>query len=200
MIETISVAGVAGVSFASTNLDNLAIVSAYAAKSGFRSLFVKATFALVCLMVLLVSLALAQAAEALPREGIRYLGLIPMAIGAYHLVKLMRRRAGADGAGWRAITAPIGVAGYIGLALALLANSSDSVVVMTPLFADQEAIAVAGCFAAALAMAAAMSMLASLVGRHPAWSVHVEKIAEWALPFILIGIGTLIFMNSPSEP
>ncbi len=195
LIEAVSVASVAAVSFGSTNLDNLAIVSAYAAKSGYRRLFVKLTFILVCLAVLLVSLALAQAADALTKDKIRYLGLIPMGIGGYHLAKLIKRRSSADS--WRpdAPSGPIGVAGYVGLASALLANSGDSVIVMTPLLADLEPSFVIGCFAAAVAMALLMSMLAGLVAGHAAWSVKVEKISEWALPFILVGIGALIIVS-----
>lgn len=156
---------------------------------------VKLTFILVCLTVLLVSLALAQAADALPKDKIRYLGLIPMGIGGYHLAKLIMRRLSADSRRPDAPSGPIGVAGYVGFASALLANSGDSVIVMTPLFADLEPALVIGCFAAAVAMALLMSTLASLVAGHPAWSAKVEKISEWALPFILVGIGALIIAS-----
>ncbi len=195
LIEGVSVASIAAVSFGSTNFDNLAIVSGYAAKSGYRPLFVKLTFILVCLMVLFVSLALAQAADALPKDKFRYLGLIPMGIGGYHLAKLFLRWRSGDGGRLGAPSGPTGVAGYVGLACALLANSSDSVVVMTPIFADLERPFVIGCFAAAVAMCTLMGALASFIARHPAWSAHVEKISEWALPFLLVGIGALILSS-----
>lgn len=194
--ETLSVATVAAISFGSTNLDNLAVVSAYSAKSGARPLFVKLTFVVVCLTVLLASLALAEVAAAMPEDKIRYLGLIPMTIGAYHLAKLIMRKLGAGGAGPKESSTPIGAAGYVGLGFALLANSSDSVIVMTPLLADLKFGFVATSFAAAVAMAIAMSTLANTIARHPAWGGHVERISEWALPFVLIGIGALIFANA----
>ena len=105
------------------------------------------------------------------------------------------RRLSADNRRLDAPLGPIGVAGYVGFASALLANSGDSVIVMTPLLADLEPPFVIGCFAAAVAMALLMSMLAGLLAGHPAWSAKVEKISEWALPFILVGIGALIIAS-----
>ncbi len=199
LIEAFGVAAVAAISFGSTNLDNLVIVATYSAKSGYRAVYVRLTFVLVCLTVLLASLALAQVAAALPGDGIRYLGLIPIGIGSYHLARLVLRRLRGGSAPPDQLAAPVGVAGYAGFAAALLANSADSVIVMTPLLADLTPAFVVGCFVAAAATAVAMGMLASLVARHPAWSAYVEKISEWALPFILIGIGALILANGPSD-
>lgn len=194
VFEAVGVAAVAAISYGSTNLDNLVVVSAYAGKSGFRPLFVKLTFVFACLAVLTVSVGLAEAAAQLPGDRLRLLGLIPMAIGSFHLVRLIARRSGgaAQPAG-AAIAPAAGLAAYAGLAAALLANSSDSVIVMAPLLAELEPALLAGCFAAALAMAIAMSALAGFLARHPAIGAHIEKYADWALPFVLIGVGALIF-------
>ena len=71
LIEAVSIASVSAVSYVSTNLDNLVILSAYGAKPGYRPFFVKLTFVSVCLVVLLVSLALARAADTLPPVDLR---------------------------------------------------------------------------------------------------------------------------------
>jgi cadmium resistance protein CadD (predicted permease) len=199
LIEASGVAAAAAASYAATNFDNLAILSAYAAKSGARPLFMKLIFVGVCLGVLLLSLGLAQAADALPKDKMRYLGLIPMGIGGYHLAKLVADRWRGEGQTPDRALDAIGVAGYLGFALALLANSSDSVVVMAPLLADLRPAFVAVCFAAAVSIAIAMAALANFVARHPAWSAHVKRLSEWALPFILITIGVLILADQPSD-
>ncbi len=67
LIDALSVASVAAISYASTNFDNLVVLSAYSAKSGYRPLLVKLTFILVCLTVLLVSLALASIMQRVDR-------------------------------------------------------------------------------------------------------------------------------------
>ena len=87
LIEALSIASLAAVSYVSTNLDNLVLLSAYGAKPGTRPLF-KLTFVFVCFVVLLVSLSLARAADSLPTVDIRYLGLIPLTLNAYQLVQL----------------------------------------------------------------------------------------------------------------
>ena len=93
----------------------------------------------------------------------------------------------------------MGFATYIGFALVLLANSSDSVSVMTPLLADLKPLLVLVTFAAAVVMAILMTWLANVLAHHPASRAYLEKIAKWALPFLLIGIGVLILRDEPSD-
>jgi cadmium resistance protein CadD (predicted permease) len=199
LIEALSIASLSAASYVSTNLDNLILLSAYGAKPGYRSFNIKLTFVFVCLAVLLVSLALARAADTLPTGNIRYLGLIPIALGAYQLVRLMIGGGGEKSGGLDAASGPAGFAAYAGFALVLLANSSDSVSIMTPLFADLKPAFVLICFAAAVTVAIMMSSLAGHLVRHPAMRSRVEKIGKWVLPFLLIGIGLLIFTDKPAD-
>ncbi|MGA7655231.1 MAG: cadmium resistance transporter, partial [Methylocella sp.] len=130
---------------------------------------------------------------------LRYLGLIPLTLGAWQLVQLMMGR-GKDESGEPDKTpGPIGLAAYSGFALVLLANSSDSVGIMTPLFADLKPAFVLTCFAAAVATAILMASLANYLARHPATRTFVEKTGKWVLPFLLIGIGLLIFTDKPAD-
>jgi cadmium resistance protein CadD (predicted permease) len=94
---------------------------------------------------------------------------------------------------------PTGFAAYCGFALILLANSSDSVSIMTPLFADLKPTFVLICGAAALTAAVLMGLLANQLSRHPAMRSLVDKIGKWVLPFLLIGIGLLIFTDKPTD-
>ena len=95
--------------------------------------------------------------------------------------------------------AAIGFSAYFGFALVLLANSSDSISIMTPLLADLKPLLVLVSFAAAVAMAILMTWLANILAHHPASRAYLEKIAKWALPFLLIGIGWLILTDEPSD-
>jgi cadmium resistance protein CadD (predicted permease) len=199
LIEAVSIASVSAVSYVSTNLDNLVILSAYGAKPGYRPFFVKLTFVSVCLVVLLVSLALARAADTLPPVDLRYLGLIPLTLGAYQLVRLTMGGGEDKSHGTAEILGPIGFATYSGFALVLLANSSDSVSIITPLFADLKPMFVLTCFAAAVAAAILMASLANYLAHHPAIRSFVEKIGKWVLPFLLIGIGFLILIDKPAD-
>jgi cadmium resistance protein CadD (predicted permease) len=200
LIEALSVASVAAISYVSTNFDNLVVLSAYGAKPGYRRLYVRLTFIFVCVTVLIVSLLLAQAADSsISAKQVRYLGLIPVALGGYQLLKLTMDRAGGSDPSLEEAPAPMGFATYIGFALVLLANSSDSVSVMTPLLADLKPLLVFVSFAAAIIMALLMTWLASILAHHPASRASLENIAKWALPFLLIAIGVLIFTDEPSD-
>lgn len=199
LIEAFSVASVAAASYASTNFDNLVVVAAYAAKSEFRPVFLKITFVLVCLAVLLLSLGLAHAADALPAAKIRYLGVIPMGLGVYHLAKLIFGRFSAEDSRLDERPGLVGLAGYLGFVLALFANSGDSVIVLAPLLADLKPVFVLACFGAALAVTVMMSSLADFLASHSTWRSYVERISNWALPFLLIGIGILILTDIPTD-
>jgi hypothetical protein len=73
-IEAIGIAGLVAFSYASTNLDNFLVLSAYSAKPGYRPLFGRLAFVSVCLTVILASLLLARAADTPIADKLRYLG------------------------------------------------------------------------------------------------------------------------------
>jgi cadmium resistance protein CadD (predicted permease) len=197
--EAIAIAALVAASYASTNLDNFVVLSAYCAKSGYRPFLVKLTFVLVCFAVILVSLALARAADAVIADQLRYLGVVPIGIGLYNLAKLLFFRPADDAAD---LSEPAGIVGwplYLGIGLALLANSSDSVVVLAPIFADLRTAFVILCATAAIAVAIAMSSVADMIANHPLLRARVEKVADWALPFLLIAIGLMILADKPAD-
>lgn len=199
IVEALGVTSLAALSYGSTNFDNLVILSAYAAKPGYRLVLVRLTFVVVCLVVLLASLLLARAADSsVLASQVRYLGVIPIALGCYQLLMLMMGRGGGDEFD-AAPPAKLGLAAYFGFAVVLLANSSDSIGVMTPLFADLRPALVLVIFAAATLTAVLMTGLADLLANHPVAKAYVEKIAKWALPFLLIGIGVMILADSPAD-
>jgi cadmium resistance protein CadD (predicted permease) len=198
LIEALGIASLAAVSYVSTNLDNLILLSAYGAKPGTRPLFVKLTFVFVCLTVLFVSLALARAADTLPTVDLRYLGLLPISLGGYQLVQMLKDRGGKKDSEPDKTFEAAGFAAYFGFALVLLANSGDSVSLMAPLFADLKPMFVLAGFTAAMMAAVLMSVLAGQLVRHPAARSFAETVGKWVLPFLLIGIGLLIFLDKPA--
>lgn len=198
-IEAMALAGLVAASYASTNLDNFLVVSAYAAKSRYRPFYVKLTFVLVSLTVVLLSFMLALAADRLVADKLRYLGVIPIGLGLYYLARLVLGRSQAKGAVSPDGPGAAGWSIYLGFALALLANSSDSVIVLAPLFADIRLALVVVCALAAVAVAIAMSSVATLVANHPLLREKLERWADWALPFLLIAIGLMIVLDKPAD-
>jgi cadmium resistance protein CadD (predicted permease) len=198
LAEAISVMGMTGAAFVSTNLDNLAIMSAYSVRPGYRPLLIKLTFVLCCLIVLTVSLTLSRAAGALPADKIRYMGLIPIGLGLYQIARLVLGHAD-DGPDPDAAIPVGGLSAYVGFILVMLANSGDSVSMLTPLMADLRPSFVLSGFAGALFAAFAMSALAHFLAVRPSSQAWIQNFAKWGLPFLLIGIGLLILWDPPSD-
>ena len=125
------------IAYASTNIDNLLIMAALAGGRASRAAIVTG-FILASLVVLIVS-ALAIVIETLvPPVILGYLGFVPISIGLY---LLLAPTTGDDepaitAASWPAIT---------GL---LVANSSDTVFALGPLFAESQTSARIGLAAA----------------------------------------------------
>ena len=162
-IEAIGIAGLVAFSYASTNLDSFLVLSAYSAKPGYRPLFGRLAFVLVCLTVILASWLLAPAADTLVADKLRYLGVIPLGLGLYQLGKLVFQRYQSESE-----ESPdkdpslVEWSFYLGFALALLANSSDSVIVLTPIFADLKLVFIFICAIAAVVVAIAAASPVSL--------------------------------------
>ena len=198
-IEALGIAGLVAFSYASTNLDNFLVLSAYSAKPGYRPIYGRLAFVSVCLTVIVASLALARVADTLIADKLRYLGVIPLGLGLYQLGTLAFQRSQPDETGEDKAPALVASSFYFGFALALLANSSDSVIVLTPIFADLRLAFIVICAIAAVVVALTLSSVASFIGTHPLLRVQVERIGEWALPFLLIAIGLLILSNKPDD-
>lgn len=199
LIEAMSAAGLAALSYGSTNLDNLVLMSAYTVKPGYRSSLVRLTFVFVCLIVLLVSFLFARAADDhFLAQQLNYLGAIPLALGLWQLLQLALGRASEESPEDGRKPFRTGLAAYLSFALVLLANSGDSIGVMTSLLADLRPSLAPASFAAAMIVAIVMSWLAKFLARYPATRAHVQRIAKWALPFLLIAIGTVILTELPS--
>jgi cadmium resistance protein CadD (predicted permease) len=204
-IEAVGLAGLVAFSYASTNLDNFLVLSAYSAKPGYQPFFGRLAFVSVCLTVIVASLAIARVADALVADKLRYLSVISLGLGLYELGKLVFNRSQPDGEkGEDKGPALVAWSFYLGFALALLANSSDSVIVLTPIFltpifADLKLAFIVICAIAAVVVALTLSSVASFIGTHPLLRAQVEKVGAWALPFLLIGIGLMILLSRPDD-
>jgi cadmium resistance protein CadD (predicted permease) len=199
LLELASVASLTAASYASTNFDNLVVLSAYCARPGYQTFHIKLTFVLASLTVLVISLALGNAADALPANKIRYLGLVPIALGCYQLVKLAFVQERNQKLKEEGLIASRALSIYIGFALIVLANSSDTISLLTPIFADLKPEFLVACFATAAAMTVFLSATADFLARRPLFKASFEKLAKYALPFLLIGIGVMVLADRPSD-
>ena len=66
--------------------------------------------------------------------------------------------------------------------MALLANGSDSVIVLTPIFADLKLAFIFICALVAVVVAIAVGGVAGYAGTHPLLQAQVERVGHWASP------------------
>jgi cadmium resistance protein CadD (predicted permease) len=166
-----------------TNLDNMLLVLAGAPSGRARGHVL--VFLVVLASVIALSLLISRGVDLAVPSAVMWLGLIPLSMGIY---ELRPRRRGPDGAG-SALPATA-------LAMTLLANSLDTLLVQTALFSDvasgYDGAALAGALAAAVLLALAIFMLLS----RPGTSRRILALAPQARPWILIAVGLLILMDT----
>ena len=176
MLEHITVGAVV---FASTNVDDILLLSAFFAQPG-RSVagIVFGQFLGIGVLVL-VSVVAALAALAIPSDWVAVIGVVPIALGLKYL--FARQDIGTMA------QAQAGV-GSLTVAAVTIANGGDNLGVYIPLFASQPA-AVAlyvAIFAAGTALWCALGY--GLVNHH-AVGTTIQRYGHRVLPWVLIGIG-----------
>lgn len=118
---------IAGGAYLGTNLDNLVILSAFAA-SGVSFRTVALASGLTLAVILVVATVLSLVATVLPVDALRILGVIPLAMGVKGIKDLIFGREEDV-----AVNAAPGV---MGVMVVMLSNSADTFAVLLPLLAE----------------------------------------------------------------
>lgn len=173
--------------YASTNVDNLLIMATIAGDRASQAAVITG-FVLASLVVLTVS-ALATVIESLvPPAILGYLGFVPISVGLY---LLLLPESGSDeaanAASWPAIT---------GL---LVANSSDTIFALGPLFAESDASARFGLTAGYVLAASLWLFLILRVSSKLVRSRRLARFAPRLAPWMMILIGVYILSDSATD-
>ncbi len=184
--------------FAATNTDDALLLLAFFGDRRFRARHVFIGQALGIGLLVLLSLAGAALALALPERWIGLLGLLPIALG---LRELIARRRGHDDdepakletevtritPGWRRVAAVAGVA---------LAGGGDNIGVYVPLFAARPPAQVALLVAVFAIMLAVWLFGAFYVARRSIVASRIQMVGQRIFPFVLIGLGVILLAES----
>jgi len=194
MQDSLAIVGVALAAFVATNLDNLFFLIAFLADAKGRTLRVHAGFLLAIAGILLVGVGAAQAADFAPARYVGWLGIVPIALGLHSLERLRRDRA----APWpeRPVERQ---AGAFTVALVTLANAGDSFAVFVPLFAESEDPFVVLIVATGLVAGILWCVLATWLVEHQALGHSFRRIGPRLLPFLMIGVGIYVLINTGSD-
>ncbi len=194
MIEQVrEIAGVALAAFASTNIDNLLLLTVLQGQARQSKLAVFCGYVGTIVVFVLIGLIATRLADALPVDKIGYLGLVPIALGVYRLVSLRRSAGGGDA------VAPAQALGAGAVAALTLANGGDTIAVLLPLFADTED-AMIWVLAATIVGAAVLWFALSRAIAKQAWVQRtLPRVERWLVPALLIVVGFYILLNTSTD-
>jgi cadmium resistance protein CadD (predicted permease) len=147
-------------------------------------------------LVLMLSVAIGLVGYIFPTEYLGYLGAIPIALGIKMLADKWRRRNGET----EAVLAPaIPGAAVGGIALTMLSNGVDSVLVFAPLLADSNANVDLAIAAAFLLMVCLWFRLAIYATTHASRVSTLQAAGEWIAPIVMIIVGWYILDNTITD-
>lgn len=197
-----SVAGIATVVYASTNIDDLLVLAVFFADPRVRVAAVVAGRFIGLAALVLISGAAALLALALPPEWVALLGLVPLLLGLRLLPALFRNDdAEQNGAADAALASPKDDTrrGFTAQALAVagvtLANGGDNLGVYIPLFASTPHAIVTYVVVFAL-MTAVWCWLGYVVVNNPLIGRQLRRYGHTLLPAVLIVLGVYILSGS----
>lgn len=193
MIETIATA--VGL-FAATNIDDivvLAVLFLASTRGALPGWKVVAGQYLGFVALVGISVVAAAGLTIVPDEWVGFLGLIPLAIGIYGLIRTLRRRGGDDDDDDEGA---IRAGGLLGVAGITIANGADNISLYTPVFRTSPIPDTIITLIVFLVLVAVWCVVARLVGTNKTVTEALEKIEHWLVPAVFIGLGLYILIDS----
>ncbi|MBW4618257.1 MAG: cadmium resistance transporter [Cyanosarcina radialis HA8281-LM2] len=210
MIQEFTAATSAGIAaFVATNVDDIAILMLFFAKvdSNFRPRHIVAGQYLGFTGLILASLPGFFGGAIVPRPWLGWLGLIPIAIGIHQLfnretdeptiqtVSPARTNLTGDRS-WKSRLTNILSPQTYQVAAVTFANGGDNIGIYVPLFARSNLLSlgvILGVFAIGIAL---WCFLAQQLTRQPLVAKALTNYGHQIVPFVLIGLGIFIFVDS----
>jgi cadmium resistance protein CadD (predicted permease) len=189
--ELAIIALVAG-SYAATNMDNLTILVSWMLAGKISFVGIARGYATATIAVLAISIILGLSSSVIPIESIGYLGVIPIGFGIYTLIGQVR-------GGSPQADADTGNGAAFGIAATLTANSTDSIIIFSPMLADSQTIIDLYISSVFVVVAAAWFWMAKVASQRAAKLDAVTRAAGWIAPLIMIYVGIYILMNTATD-
>ena len=127
-----------------------------------------------------------------------FLGLLPLGIGIYGLVRYLRRRARDDDDDDD--ESAIKAGGLLGVAGITIANGADNISLYTPVFRSQAPLETVTTIVVFLLLVAVWCLVARAIGANRRVTEALERIEHWLVPAVFIGLGLYILIESGVVP
>jgi len=183
--------GLAAVTFACTNIDDLFVLVGFLSDPAYRPRAVVLGQYLGIGTLVVSSVICALVALVIPRNYIGLFGLAPIAIGLSRLYTVWRRDSGDDPAEV-SHSARAGSAKTLIVAGITVANGSDNLGIYIPMFATSTTADLTVSITVFAAMTALWCAAAHFLVRHPTLGAPIRHWGRRVLPFVLVALGVYI--------
>jgi cadmium resistance protein CadD (predicted permease) len=172
--------------FASTNIDDLLILSVFFANRRFHpwQVVVGQYMGLGALVGL--SVLGGVAIQWFPEHVTRWLGILPILIGVKWLVDRLRQ---TEERHFKLESEPQQAWAITSVALVTIANGGDNIAVYVPLFAKMQPTNLTVTMMVFILMTAVWCAISYWLVRNPLIGRRFTIVGQWAAPFVLIGVG-----------
>lgn len=183
--------------FAATNIDDLVVLTILflaTTRGTLTGWKVVAGQYLGFVVLVGISVLAALGLTIVPDEWVGFLGLLPLGIGIYGIVRYLRRR-GSDEE-----ESPVRAGGLLGVAGITIANGADNISLYTPVFRTQPVLDTVITIAVFLILVAVWCVIARVIGTNGRVTEALERIEHWLVPAVFIGLGLYIIIESGVVP
>ena len=182
--------------FVSTNIENVVILVSVFCAHPKNAPAVRLAFGIGSLVLLVASLLVLIVSGWIPIRFLGLLGLIPIAFGVYEIGQSFKK----DGPDVSAREVPQErIKVVFSASVLMIANGGDTIAVFAPLFAETEPSGIPVLVLGYLATAVSLSLLSGHVCVFPNLSEPLKKYGARAAPYIMIGIGIYILLNTGTD-
>lgn len=183
--------------FAATNIDDIVVLtvlfvaSARGALPGWK---IVAGQYLGFITLVALSVVAALGLTIVPDEWVGFIGVMPLAIGIYLLIKGLRNRDDDDD------DSGIQAGGLLAVAGITIANGADNISLYTPVFRTMSPADTALTIAVFLVLVAVWCVVGRTVGTNRRVTELLERVEHWLVPVVFIGLGLFIIIDSGVVP
>jgi len=186
--------------FAATNIDDIVVLTVLflaTTRGALKGWQVVIGQYLGFIALVAISVVAALGLTIVPDEWVGFLGLIPLGIGVYGLVRFLRRRGEDDDDDDEN---SIKAGGLLGVAGITIANGADNISLYTPVFRTQPILDTIVTIVVFLLLVAVWCLAARAIGTNRRVTEALERIEHWLVPVVFIGLGLYILIESGVVP
>lgn len=195
MEETLTIIALTASGYTATNIDNLIVMVAMIAANASSQKIILVGFVLGSLIALSISFATVIIVDFIAIEYLSLLGFLPIILGVKELLSLSNKPKSSENQPHRAHPPT----GLLIAALITLGNSVDTIVVLSPLFAESKQHHYWAIVTGFIVMMIICLWMSIALQQSSVIAKKIHQFGPKLAPFIMIAIGIYILLNTDTD-